>query len=114
MRIRVLWYLSLFCYLPGLYAVIPVPVLQVPAGEEGGPGGLLNLLKERRMRRMRRRRTRMLMLRKNKGEEEGWGGYSRQPGDERGHDGQIFLGPFCLLSPSPAVPALRFFLPRRG
>ena len=24
----------------------PVPVLQVPAGEEGGPGGLWNLLKE--------------------------------------------------------------------
>ena len=31
---------------PGLYADIPVPVLQVPAGEEGGTGCLLNLLKE--------------------------------------------------------------------
>ena len=31
---------------PGLYADIPVPVLQVRAGEEGGPGGLPNLLKE--------------------------------------------------------------------
>ena len=31
---------------PGLYADIPVPVLQVPAGEEGGPRGLSNLLKE--------------------------------------------------------------------
>ena len=30
----------------GLYANIPVPVLQVPAGEEGGPGGLPNTLKE--------------------------------------------------------------------
>ena len=30
----------------GLYADIPVPVLHVPAGEEGGPGGLPNLLKE--------------------------------------------------------------------
>ena len=30
---------------PGLYVDIPVPVLQVPAGEEGGPAGLLNLLK---------------------------------------------------------------------
>ena len=30
----------------GLYADILVPVLQVPAGEEGGPGGLPNLLKE--------------------------------------------------------------------
>ena len=30
----------------GLYADIPVPVLQVPAGEEGGPGGLPNVLKE--------------------------------------------------------------------
>ena len=31
---------------PGLYADIPVSVLQVPAGEEGGPGGFPNLLKE--------------------------------------------------------------------
>ena len=31
---------------PGLYADIPVPVLQLPAGEEGGPGGLPNTLKE--------------------------------------------------------------------
>ena len=31
---------------PDLYAYILVPVLQVPAGEEGGPGCLLNLLKE--------------------------------------------------------------------
>ena len=31
---------------PGLYADIPVPVLQVPEGEEGVPGGLPNLLKE--------------------------------------------------------------------
>ena len=30
----------------GLYAYIPVPVLQVPAGEEAGPGGLPNLLIE--------------------------------------------------------------------
>ena len=31
---------------PGLYADIPVPVLQVPAGEEGGPRCFPNLLKE--------------------------------------------------------------------
>ena len=31
---------------PGLYADIPVPFLQVPAGEEGDPGGHPNLLKE--------------------------------------------------------------------
>ena len=31
---------------PGLFAGIPVPVLQVPAGKEGGPAGLPNLLKE--------------------------------------------------------------------
>ena len=30
-----------------LYANIPVPVLQDPAGEEGGPGGLPNLLKDK-------------------------------------------------------------------
>ena len=32
---------------PGLYAEIPVPVLQVPDGEEGGPGGHANLLEEK-------------------------------------------------------------------
>ena len=31
---------------PGLYADIQVPALQVPAGEDGEPGGLPNLLKE--------------------------------------------------------------------
>ena len=34
---------------PGLYADIPVPVLQVPAREEGGPGGLPHLLKDEEM-----------------------------------------------------------------
>ena len=31
---------------PGLCTDITVPVLQVPAGEEGGPGGIPNLLTE--------------------------------------------------------------------
>ena len=31
---------------PGLYADIPLPVLLVSVGEEGGPGGLPNLLKK--------------------------------------------------------------------
>ena len=31
---------------PGLYADIQVPALQVPAGGEGGSGGLPKLLKE--------------------------------------------------------------------
>jgi hypothetical protein len=31
---------------PDLYADIPVPVLQVPAGEEGEPGGFPNFRKE--------------------------------------------------------------------
>ena len=31
---------------PGRYADIPVPVIQVPVGEEGGPGGLPKPLKE--------------------------------------------------------------------
>ena len=32
---------------PGLTLYIPMSILQVPAGEEGGPGGLSNLLKEK-------------------------------------------------------------------
>ena len=31
---------------PDLYADIPVPVLQVPSGKEGKPGGLPNFRKE--------------------------------------------------------------------
>ena len=31
---------------PGLYANIPVTFLQVPVGEEGGPGELPNIIKE--------------------------------------------------------------------
>ena len=61
-----------------LYADIPVPVLQVPAGEEGEPGGFPNFLKEeekeeynegkemmmRKRRRMKRRRRRMIRRRR--------------------------------------------------
>ena len=47
----------------GLYANIPVAVLQVPAGEEEGSGGLPNLLKEDE-EVLRRRRRRMLMMRR--------------------------------------------------
>ena len=48
------------------------------------------------------------------GKEEGQGGYARQPSGGRGHDGQIPLGFFYQLSPSPAAPALRLSLPRRS
>ena len=49
-----------------------MPVQQVPAGGEGGPGGLPNLLKEEI---------------KDGGEEEGLGGDAGQPGSGGGHDG---------------------------
>ena len=39
-----------------------MPVLQVPAGEEGEPGGFPNLLKEEVRRRIRRRRRRMMII----------------------------------------------------
>ena len=89
---------------------MPVPVLQVPAVEEGGPGGFPNLLRV--------------------GGWGGWGGreggwwwivgdggelelrYSR--GHPGGHNGLILLGPLCHVSPSPAPPASRFFSPRRS
>ena len=35
-----------------------------------------------------------------------------QPGGGGGHVGQIILGFFCHLSPSPAAPDSRFFSPR--
>ena len=37
-----------------------------------------------------------------------------QPGDEGGLVGQIPLGPFYHLPPSPAAPVSRFFSPRRS
>ena len=37
---------------PGLRANIPMTVLQVPAGEEGGPGELLNIIKEEKEEEM--------------------------------------------------------------
>ena len=63
---------------PDLYVDIPVPVLQVPAGKEGEPGGFPNFLKEeekeeyneekemmmRKRRRMMRRRRRMMRRRR--------------------------------------------------
>ena len=52
---------------PGLYATIPVSVLQVPAGEEKGPRGLPNLVNQEEKRRMRRRRRRMMMRRRCRG-----------------------------------------------
>ena len=39
-----------------------MPVLQVPAGEEGGHGGFPNLLKEEKQGRVRRRRRMMMMM----------------------------------------------------
>ena len=45
---------------PDLYTDIPVPVLQVPAGEDVGPGGLPNLMKQWEQERMGRRRMRMI------------------------------------------------------
>ena len=43
MRSDICKYENNYLSLPGLPADIPVPVLPVPAGEEGGPGGLPHL-----------------------------------------------------------------------
>ena len=100
---------------PGLYAGIPVHVLQVAAGEEGGPGGLLTLPKEKEMKEDEEEKKE-----DNDNEEEmerkrrDKGGYAGQPGGGRRHDVQIPLGQLCHLSPSPAAPALRFFLQGRS
>ena len=72
-----------------------MPVLQVPAGDEGGSGGCTNLHKQ-------------------DGEEDEVRYSGGQLGGEGGHVGQIPLGPFCHLSPSPAARASRFFSPRRS
>ena len=49
---------------PGLYADIPVPVLQVPAGEEGGPGGLPDLMKYREKKEDGEEKRKMMMTRR--------------------------------------------------
>ena len=92
-----------------------MPVLQVPAGEEGGPGGLPNLMKENNKGEDEEEKKEAdYNEEKKEGEEEGQGGYAGQPGGGGGHNGQTPLGPFCHLSPFPAAPALRFFPSRRS
>ena len=49
---------------PGLYVDIPVPVLKVPVGGEGVPGGLPNFLKEEKRRNSMRKRRRMMRKRR--------------------------------------------------
>ena len=49
-------------------------VLQIPVGEEGGPGAFQTSLKRRSRRRMRRRRRRMMIM---SGRWRGRGGKSR-------------------------------------
>ena len=39
-----------------------MPVLQVPAGEEGGPGGFPNLLKEEEQEEDEEKKGRMMMI----------------------------------------------------
>ena len=48
----------------GLYANIPLPVLQVPVGEEGGPGGFPHLLKYGEKEEDGEVRRRMIMRRR--------------------------------------------------
>ena len=94
----------------GLYADIPVPVLQVPSGEEGGPGGLHNFLKEEENEEDEEEKKEDDDKEEDmKGEEEGLGGYTGQPGGGGGQDGEIPLGLFCHLFPSPAAHASGFF-----
>ena len=49
---------------PGLYANISLPVLQVPVGEEGGPGGFPDLLKYGEKEEDGEVRRRMMMMRR--------------------------------------------------
>ena len=69
---------------PDLYADIPVPVLQVPAGKEGEPGSFPNLLKEEENKEyneekemMMRKRRRMEEKKENNEKEEDMEGKSR-------------------------------------
>ena len=88
-----------------------MPVLQVPAGDEGGLGGLLILLKEVEKDEEEKR--------ENDDEEEDMRGKRRdeedmQPGGGGGHDCEISLCPFCHLAPSHELPPSRFFFTKNN
>ena len=82
--------------------MLTVPVLQVPAGEAGGSGGLPNFLKEEEKGRRRGRRRMMTRRRRSRGRGGMRSICAGQPGGGGWHDNKIPLGPFCHLSPSPA------------
>ena len=87
----------------GLYADILVTVLQVPAGKEGGPGGLPNLLKSGKKEEDGGEK-------KENGDDEeeleregeGFRGYAGQHGVGGGQDSQISLVYFATFAAPPS------------
>ena len=61
---------------PDLYEDIPVPVLQVPSGEEGEPGGFPNFLKEEEKQEYNEEKE-MMMRKKEEHDEEKKENYER-------------------------------------
>ena len=90
-----------------MHADIPVPVLQVPAGEEGGPGGLSNLLKEEEMEEDEEEK-------KDDDDDEEVMEGKRRYEEEIQNILVVEEGMNPHLSPSPAAPASRFFPTRRS
>ena len=95
---------------PGLYADIPVPVILIPAVEEGRPAGLPNLLKEEEKEEDEGEKN------EDHDDKEQMEGKRRDEEDmqdslvvEGGHNGQILLGLFGNFSPFRAALASRFF-----
>ena len=83
-----------------MYADIPVHVLQFPAGEGGGLGGIPNLLKEDKKEDDDQEKGRMMRRRKRwGGAEEGRGEDAGKPGGGGGHDGHLPLGSLGEGSP---------------
>ena len=92
-----------------------MPLLQVPAGEEGGPKGLPNLLKEEDKEEDEEEKK------EEDDDQEEMEGNRRDEEDkqeslvvEEGMIIKVPLSPCCHLSTSPAASASRFFPTRRS
>ena len=77
---------------PCLYADIPVHVLHVPAGNEGGPGGFTNPLKDEEGEEKKEDDDDVVKM---EGKRRGEVDIQDSLGGAGGHIGQILLGPSC-------------------
>ena len=98
---------------PYLYADIPVPVLQVPAGKEGKPGGFSNFWKEEEKDEYNKENEKG-DEKKEEDDEENKEKDEKEEEMEGKRRDEEDMWSIYHWSPSPAYPARRFLLPIRS